>query len=53
LGRKEPGRMGGETVTIQGLKIVQVDADKNLILIKGAIPGNKKGIVMIQNSVKA
>ena len=53
LGRKQAGRMGGEVTTIQGLKVVRVDADKNLILIKGSIPGNKKGIVMIHNSVKA
>jgi large subunit ribosomal protein L3 len=52
-GRKAPGRMGGDNVTIQGLRVVRVDADKNLILIKGAIPGNKRGIVMIHNSVKA
>ena len=51
-GRPEPGRMGGEVVTIQGLHVVRVDADKDLILIKGAIPGAKKGVVMIRNSNK-
>ncbi|MDR0468460.1 MAG: 50S ribosomal protein L3 [Peptococcaceae bacterium] len=51
-GRKGPGRMGGDSVTIQGLHIVRVDADKDLILIKGAIPGAKKAIVLIQNSIK-
>ena len=52
-GRPGPGRMGGEVVTVQGLHIVRVDADKDLILIKGAIPGAKKGIVEIKNSIKA
>jgi large subunit ribosomal protein L3 len=52
-GRKLPGHLGGERVTIQGLKIVKVYPDKNLILIKGAIPGPRKGLVLIKNSVKA
>jgi large subunit ribosomal protein L3 len=51
-GRKGPGRMGGDTVTIQGLQIMRVDAGKDLILIKGAIPGAKKGVVVIRNSAK-
>ena len=51
-GRKAPGRMGGDTVTIQGLHVVRVDADKDLILIKGAIPGARKAVVMIKNSIK-
>lgn len=52
-GRKMPGRMGGERVTVQALKVVKVYPEKNLILIKGAIPGPKKGLVVIKNSVKA
>ncbi|MEL7623962.1 MAG: 50S ribosomal protein L3 [Clostridiales bacterium] len=52
-GRKGPGRMGGDTVTIQGLQVVRVDAEKDLILIKGAIPGAKKGTILIRNSAKA
>lgn len=52
-GRKLPGRMGGERVTVQGLKVVKVYPDRNLILIKGAIPGPKRGLVIIKNSVKA
>jgi large subunit ribosomal protein L3 len=52
-GKKSPGRMGGERVTIQNLEVVRVDADKNLLLLKGAIPGPKKGLVMIKNAVKA
>ncbi len=52
-GRKMPGRMGGERVTVQCLKIVKVYPEKNLILIRGAIPGPRKGLVIIKNSVKA
>lgn len=46
-GSRRPGRMGGETVTVQGLKIVRVDADKNLLLIKGAVPGANGSLVTI------
>ena len=52
-GRKLPGRMGGERVTIQSLTVAKVYPERNLILIKGAIPGPKKGLVLIKNSVKA
>ena len=52
-GRPGPGRMGGDRVTVQGLRVVRVDADKDLILIKGAVPGAKKALLTIQNSVKA
>lgn len=52
-GRKMPGRMGGERVTVQALKVAKVYKDKNLILIKGAIPGPRRGLVVIKNSVKA
>lgn len=52
-GRKMPGRLGGDRVTIQGLKIVKVYPEKNLILIKGAIPGPRKGLVLIKSSSKA
>lgn len=51
--KKMPGQMGNERVTIQRLQIVRVDQDENLILIKGAIPGSKNGLVMIRDSVKA
>ncbi len=50
---KLPGHMGNAQVTIQRLKIVRVDADDNLILIKGAVPGSANGLVMIKDSVKA
>ncbi len=52
-GRKLPGHLGGERVTVQGLKVVKVYPDRNLLLIKGSIPGPKKGLVIIKNSVKA
>ncbi|MFQ6752058.1 MAG: 50S ribosomal protein L3 [Clostridia bacterium] len=52
-GKKMPGHYGHETVTVQNLKVVRVDADRNLILIKGAIPGPKKSIVTIKSAVKA
>jgi large subunit ribosomal protein L3 len=51
-GHRMAGRMGNEKVTIQNLEVVRVDAEKNLILIKGAIPGPKKGIVTIKATVK-
>lgn len=52
-GRKLPGRMGRETVTLQSLTVVKVFPEKNILLIKGAIPGPKKGLVVIKNAVKA
>lgn len=51
-GKKLPGQMGHERVTVQRLTVVKVDADRNLILIKGAIPGPKKGFIVIKNTVK-
>ncbi|MGI6678241.1 MAG: 50S ribosomal protein L3 [Dehalobacterium sp.] len=51
-GKKSPGHMGGERVTIQNLEIVKVDVDKNLLLVKGAVPGPKKGLVMVKTAVK-
>ena len=51
-GRKMPGRLGGDQVAVQNLQIVRVDTDKNLILVKGAIPGPKRGLVVIKKSVK-
>lgn len=52
-GKKMPGHMGAENVTIQNLEVVKVDSDKNLLLVKGAVPGNKGSILIIKNSVKA
>ncbi|WIW70097.1 MULTISPECIES: 50S ribosomal protein L3 [Anaerosinus] len=51
-GKKLPGRMGAHKVTIQRLSIVRVDAERNLVLIKGAIPGPKGSFVVIRNTVK-
>ena len=51
-GKKMAGHLGSERVTVQNLDVVKVDAENNLIAIKGAIPGPKKGIVMVVNSVK-
>ena len=51
-GKKLPGRMGGVRTTVQHLTIVKVDKDRNLLLIKGAIPGPKKGLVLVRNTVK-
>ena len=52
-GKKLPGHMGVVRVTVQNLEVVKVDAENNLILLKGAVPGNKGGLVTIRNSVKA
>lgn len=51
-GKKMPGHLGAEQVTIQNLDIVKVDKDLNLIAIRGAVPGPKGGIVYIKNAVK-
>jgi len=51
-GKKSPGRMGGERVTVQNLEIVKIDLEKNLLLVKGAVPGAKKGLVIVKNAVK-
>ena len=53
IGHKLPGRMGGDKVTVQNLEVIKVDAERNLILVKGAIPGAKKSLVTIKSSVKA
>lgn len=51
-GKKMAGQMGHEKVTVQNLEIVQVDADKGLLLIKGAVPGPRGSLIMIRDSVK-
>ena len=51
-GKNMAGRMGAERITTQNLEIVRVDADKNLILIKGSVPGPKGGVLFIKNTVK-
>ena len=52
-GKKLPGHMGFERVTVQNLDVVKVDAENNLIAIRGAVPGPKNGIVYITDTVKA
>ncbi|WP_310601690.1 50S ribosomal protein L3 [Anaerosporobacter sp.] len=52
-GKKMPGHMGAVKVTIQNLEVVKIDVENNLILVKGAVPGPKKSMVMLKNSVKA
>ena len=51
-GKALPGHMGAEKVTVQNLEIVKIDAENNLIAIKGAVPGPKNGIVTIVDCVK-
>lgn len=51
-GKKLPGQTGNVTVTVQNLEVVRVDAEKNLILIKGAVPGSRGSVVFIKDSVK-
>ncbi len=51
--KKLPGHLGVEQVTVQNLDVVRVDVEKNIILVKGAIPGPKGGLVTIVNTVKA
>ena len=52
-GKKLPGHMGAQTITIQNLDVVAVDMDKNVILVKGSVPGVKGAILKIKTSVKA
>ena len=52
-GKKMPGHMGSKRVTVQNLEVVRVDAENNLILVKGAVPGPKKSLVTIKETVKA
>lgn len=52
-GKKLPGQMGSETVTIQNLEVVSVDAERNLLLIKGNVPGARKSYVKITGSLKS
>ncbi len=52
-GKKMPGHMGAERVTVQSLEIVRVDLDRNLLLVKGAVPGATGGDVLVRQAVKA
>jgi len=51
-GRKLPGRMGGDRRTVQGLRVVKVDAERNLLLIRGSVPGAKGSLLEIRETVK-
>ncbi|OLO27173.1 50S ribosomal protein L3 [Alkalihalophilus pseudofirmus] len=51
-GKLLPGRMGGEQITVQNLEIVKVDAERNLLLVKGNVPGAKKSYVTVKSAVK-
>ena len=51
-GKRLPGHMGVERVTIQNLAVVRVDAEKNIILIKGGVPGPKGGLLIVKNTIK-
>ena len=51
-GKKMAGRMGNKKVTKQNLKIIDLDSDKNLLMVKGSIPGKKNSIVYLKDSVK-
>ena len=52
-GKKMPGHMGSKKITIQILEVVRVDAENNLLLVKGSVPGPKKSLVTIREAVKA
>ena len=51
-GKNMPGQMGAEQVTVQNLDVVKVDADLNMIVLRGAVPGPKGGLVYIKSTVK-
>ena len=51
-GRKLPGRMGGVMITVQNLEIIQVDPERNLLLVKGSMPGIRGSLLRIKDSVK-
>ncbi len=52
-GKKMPGHMGNVQVTVQNLQIVKVDAENNLLLVKGSVPGPKKSLITIKEAVKS
>ena len=52
-GRKLPGRLGGERVTIQNLEVVRVDPERNLMLVKGSVPGRRGSLLVVQEAVKS
>ncbi|TCP52291.1 large subunit ribosomal protein L3 [Tumebacillus sp. BK434] len=52
-GQTLPGRMGGERVTVQNLEVIKIDTERNLLLVKGSIPGPKNSFVTVKSAVKA
>ena len=52
-GKKMPGQMGHVQITIQNLEVVKIDAENNVILVKGSVPGPKKSLVTLKAAVKA
>ena len=52
-GKALPGQMGGDRITIQNLEVVKVDAERNVILVKGNVPGSKKSLVEIKTAIKS
>jgi len=52
-GKRMPGRMGGDQVTMLNLDVIQVDADRNLLLLRGAVPGPKGAVVVVRQAVKS
>ena len=52
-GSKLPGRMGTDRITVQNLQVVKVDAERDIILVKGAVPGPNKALLTIKTSVKS
>ena len=52
-GKKLPGHMGAKTITVQNLEVVKVDAERNVLMIKGNIPGSKKALIKVRSAVKA
>jgi large subunit ribosomal protein L3 len=51
-GKKMAGQYGNATVTVQNLKVVKVDVENNLLLIKGAVPGPKNGYIVVKSAIK-
>jgi large subunit ribosomal protein L3 len=51
-GKRMPGRMGGDRVTVQGLKIMMVDPERNLLAVQGAVPGAKNGLLVVRQARK-
>jgi large subunit ribosomal protein L3 len=51
-GKKMPGRMGGETATVQNLRVVKIDEDKKVLMVKGAVPGPRQGVVVVKKAKK-